>query len=89
MISKKEKFQQFLNEYVHLSKKYITIEDLYKDSPTYDYFISGSDQIWNVRSCDFEDYFYLDFAENAKKISHNWKDNADELYGKIIELMTD
>ena len=70
LISKKEKFQQFLNEYVHLSKKYITIEDLYKDSPTYDYFISGSDQIWNVRSCDFEDYFYLDFAENAKKISY-------------------
>ena len=70
LFSKKEKFLQFLNEHVHLSKKYITIEDLYKDSTTYDYFISGSDQIWNVRSCDFEDYFYLDFAKNAKKISY-------------------
>lgn len=68
--TKQKKFQQFLSEYIHLSKEYKTVERLYENVPAYDYFISGSDQIWNVRSCDFEDYFYLDFVKSAKKISY-------------------
>lgn len=67
--TKQEKFQQFLTERIHLTEEY-TIEDLYKNPPVCDYFMSGSDQIWNVRSCDFEDYFYLDFAKDTKKISY-------------------
>lgn len=67
---KQNKFQNFLSEYVNLTDKYSTVDSLYQNIPTSDYFISGSDQIWNVRSFDFEDYFYLDFVKNAKKISY-------------------
>lgn len=35
-----------------------------------EYFISGSDQIWNVRTQDFESYYYLDFAKDKKRISY-------------------
>lgn len=41
----------------------------------------GNDELINLT-------IYAGDKENAKKISHNWKENADELYGKIIELMT-
>ena len=68
--TKQEKFAEFLDTHVSLTQNYPTIEDLYANAPSSDYFISGSDQIWNVRSCDFEDYFYLDFVKDAKKISY-------------------
>ena len=41
----------------------------------------GNDELINLT-------IYAGDKDNAKKISHNWKENADELYGKIIDLMT-
>ncbi|MBO5713738.1 MAG: polysaccharide pyruvyl transferase family protein [Clostridia bacterium] len=91
--SKQKKFNSFLNNYINLTDRYDTIESLYANTPNSDYFISGSDQIWNVRSCDFEDYFYLDFACNAKKISYaasfgplkiNWEKYNKEKYAKLL-----
>ena len=42
----------------------------------------GNDELINLT-------IYAGDKENAKKISNNWKENAEILYGKIIELMTD
>ena len=41
LMGKQEKFRTFLNEYVHLSENYGTIDALYLTPPKYDYFISG------------------------------------------------
>lgn len=41
----------------------------------------GNDELINIT-------IYAGDKENAKKISKHWKDNATEMYGKIIELMT-
>lgn len=46
------------------------------------YIKDGNDELINFT-------IYAGDKENAKKISSNWKENADDLYGKIIELMTD
>ena len=46
------------------------------------YIKDGNDELINLT-------IYAGDKENAKKISSNWKENADDLYGKIIELMTD
>jgi len=46
------------------------------------YIKDGNDELINLT-------IYAGDKDNAKKISANWKDNADDLYGKIIELMTD
>lgn len=45
------------------------------------YIRDGNDELINFT-------LYAGNKENAKKISSNWKNNADDLYGKIIELMT-
>lgn len=41
----------------------------------------GNDELINLT-------IYAGDKENAKRISSNWKKNSDELYAKIIELMT-
>jgi len=42
----------------------------------------GNDELINLT-------IFAGDKENAKRISNNWKQNSDELYGKIIELMTE
>ncbi len=46
------------------------------------YIQDGNDELINLT-------IYAGDKENAKKISNNWKHNAEVLYSKIIELMTD
>ena len=53
-------------------------EDEYKVSC---YIKDDNDELINLT-------IYAGDKETAKNISNNWKENADELYGKIIELMT-
>ena len=45
------------------------------------YIKDGNDELINLT-------IYAGDKETAKNISNNWKENADDLYGKIIELMT-
>ena len=41
----------------------------------------GNDELINLT-------IYAGDKENAKSISNNWKNNASDIYGKILELMT-
>ena len=47
------------------AEKYFRIEELYDrhsiDSE-YDFFIAGSDQVWNVEITGFDPFWFLDFA---------------------------
>ena len=56
---RENKFKAFLENFLNLT-----------NDTEADYFISGSDQIWNVRAKDFADFYFLDFAKNAKKVSY-------------------
>lgn len=67
---KHKKFELFLNEYIYLTERYKTSNELKKNPPEADFFISGSDQIWNVRAKDFSSSYYLDFVKSGKKISY-------------------
>ncbi len=67
---KRERFDEFMKNNIHLTDFYDNKEELVKADLKMDYYITGSDQIWNVRSRDFEDYYYLDFVKDAKKISY-------------------
>ena len=60
-------FEQFFHANVPVSKQYQTIDDLYLNPPSYDVYITGSDQVWNPRAgCNIKPYF-LDFVPNGKK----------------------
>ena len=56
---------------LNLTKKYITAEDLEKDPPKADVYVTGSDQTWNSKYNEGVDRgFFLDFLpDNAKRIA--------------------
>jgi hypothetical protein len=69
--SKFKKFEEFINNDLILSnEKYTAEEQLLKSNLNYDYYISGSDQIWNLQPIDFNWSYYLDFVSVGKKISY-------------------
>ncbi len=67
---KQKAFSNFLDLHISLTDYCKDENDLSRVAEDMDYCISGSDQVWNVRSCDFEDYYYLNFVKSAKKISY-------------------
>lgn len=67
---KQTKFEDFLNEYINLTDEVKNSEEIKKICEKFDFYISGSDQIWNVRAADFEDEYYLNFVKSGKKISY-------------------
>ncbi len=90
---KQNAFKNFLNTNISLTNYCDDENTLLQETNEMEYFISGSDQIWNVRSCDFEDYFYLDFVKDAKKISYaasfgplniDWAKYNAEKYSKLL-----
>lgn len=64
------KFEQFLRNYCSLTRRYRNPEELEADAPDADVYISGSDQLWNVRASDFSTVYYLPFVKTGKCISY-------------------
>ena len=65
------RFEKFLAEKLYLSSQtYATAEALKEYCLDYDFFISGSDQIWNVTCFDFMTSYFLDFVKTGKRIAY-------------------
>ena len=65
---RKKLFDQFTREYLHLTQRYSSFEELKNSPPEADVYVAGSDQIWNTSFQNGRDpAFYLDFVPNAKK----------------------
>lgn len=71
LTSKYSKFEDFLrNDLVLTSKEYTSLTELDNESFKYDYYISGSDQIWNTTCLDFDWAYYLPFVKKGKRIAY-------------------
>lgn len=66
---KRHKFGRFLNQNCSLTKhKYIKAEDIMKNPPDADIYITGSDQVWNSQYNEGIDKgFFLEYAPDGKK----------------------
>lgn len=71
-LHKKERcFESFLKEYLITTKEeYATVEEIERANLDFDYYISGSDQIWNTACYDFDWAFFLPFVKNARRIAY-------------------
>lgn len=71
LLKKHQLFEEFLQTEFRLSKKeYATLHELEQANLRYDYYISGSDQIWNTNCFDFDWAYFLPFVENGKRIAY-------------------
>lgn len=71
-IKRNRAFENFINNQLNLSKKYKTEEELKKDFPDYDVYITGSDQVWSYNLLgELEDSYTLNFGNSkTKRISY-------------------
>lgn len=72
-ITRIRSFDEFRNTYLNLSeRRYNNVIELLNESFDYDYFITGSDQVWNPKFFSHVNgVYFLDFADKkAKKISY-------------------
>ena len=64
-----DRFNSF-NSVIHMSQPYKKIDDLYTNPPSYDLYISGSDQLWNPTQPYCIEPYFLTFVPKGKtKIS--------------------
>lgn len=67
---KQQNFEKFINEHLDITKEYSTSDELNSEKFNFDYYISGSDQLWNLQARDFEWANYLEFVKKGKRISY-------------------
>lgn len=81
-------FGSFVRKNLNLSEKYITEEDLEKNPPDADIFVTGSDQTWNSDYNEGVDRgFFLSFApEKATKVSFVSSFGKDKLDKNEIDI---
>lgn len=83
------KFDRF-NSNIRLSRSYRGIEDLYKDPPEYDLYITGSDQVWNPSQAYCIEPYFLTFVPKMKmKISYASSIGITELTEKEVRMFKD
>lgn len=70
LYKKYAKYEEFICNNLNLYGNYEQIDDSF-DSSKFDYYISGSDQLWNLAPIDFNWAYYLDFVKKGKKISYS------------------
>jgi len=71
-LAKRDRFEEFRTNKLRLTKKpYINDSDLSEISDYFDYYITGSDQVWNYRAHKFDKSYFLKFvSQNKKKKSY-------------------
>lgn len=70
-IKKYKRFERYIYEkYVLSPQQYNSNEELVENPPNYDYYISGSDQIWNVTIADWNTSYFLPFVRRGKRIAY-------------------
>lgn len=89
----KRKEQRFVGRYLKISQLYNSYEELQKNPPIADIYLTGSDQVWNsIHNRGVDKSFYLGFApDDKKKCAYAASIGMDEIpeYDKvqIIQLL--
>ena len=65
-----QRFEDFINNKLLLTQEFKSCDELSQADFDFDYYIAGSDQIWNPIPSDFDWAYYLAFVRKGKKISY-------------------
>ena len=78
-------FDKFIKRHIHTSKTYDDLESMGKD---YDYYVCGSDQIWNpdMMGGVCSDFYFLNFGDNtAKRIAYAASIGKENIEAKYLD----
>ncbi len=86
LIKRQKMFDDFTNQYLHVSPLYRTEQEVIDHAIDYDCIVCGSDQIWNLTQDDAPAanlLFYLNFPKKQRRIAYSasfgkWVTKADE-----------
>lgn len=79
-IIRKIRFEKFDKQYFAFSKDFSTIDFISPDiNKHYDYFVAGSDQIWNPNFSFNFDFNFLAFADSNKRIAYSASFGVDDI----------
>lgn len=87
------KFEEFRNTYLKLSRPYNNYNELLSTNDIYDKFICGSDQVWNYAGTNFDKAYFLDFVKDTHKrnsyaASFGFETIPEEYKEKYVELLS-
>lgn len=87
---RKKNFDNFREDYLNLTKRYSSIDELRQTPPVADLYIAGSDQIWNTFFQNGKDpAFYLDFGnEKVKKVSYAASFSTESVPAEYKEMIS-
>lgn len=69
-LTREQLYEEFINKTLNVTNEYNSYTELVDNECEADYFISGSDQLWNLRAKDFDWAYFLEFVKSGKKISY-------------------
>lgn len=67
-VSKMKMLNRFINKEMNCTRRYLSYDDLHKNPPHFDIYVSGSDQIWNPNTMFGDMSYFYDFAPDDSKI---------------------
>jgi len=83
-------FQPFYKKFYKLSeRKYTSQEEIFANPPKYDYYVSGSDQIWNPMYVGQDTSFMLSFVREGKRIAYSSSIAKKEIPTEYCKPYTD
>lgn len=86
-VRKKSRFKKFYNESFVLSAKSYTPDQIKKDPPLYDVYMTGSDQVWNPKYIGVETDFMLGFAPQcSKRLSYASSFATDRIPDELVGI---
>lgn len=83
-----KRFEKYQNKYLNLTRRYCSFEELKKDKPEADVFMTGSDQVWGpIENGSYDDCYFLSFTDDSdRRISYAASFGRTDLSHANIEL---
>lgn len=88
-VSREKKFSDFQKRYLVGDSKILKKEDIKKLDGRYDYFITGSDQVWNLDCSGNDMSYFLDFVKISRKVSYAASFGSSFCQQKKIKFLLD
>lgn len=71
LIRSRNDFEAFITDYLKVAdERYTETEELKVIDGKYQYYVCGSDQVWNTKAKDFDDAYFLSFVTKGRKIAY-------------------